>query len=71
MRKLNAEEVLSYMIDLLILYLTELSHVFDEPSTQFTYGEKLAYTECLEWIADWEKAEENGLDFEVEKRFPL
>ena len=69
--KKNADQLLSDLIELLIYYLTELSDVFDEPTTQFVYGEKTAYVECLEWIEDWEHAEEHGLNFEVEERFPL
>lgn len=69
--KKNSDQLLSDLIDLLIYYLTELSDVFDEPTTQFVYGEKTAYVECLEFIANWDRAEENGLNFEVEERFPL
>ena len=69
--KKSSDQLLSDLIDLLIYYLTELSDVFDEPTTQFVYGEKTAYVECLEFIANWDQAEENGLNFEVEERFPL
>ena len=37
----------------------------------FTYGEKTAYAECLEIIQLWEESESNGLDYEIEERFPL
>lgn len=66
----NANEVLSDMIVLLIHYLNELSDC-NETSAPFAYGEKTAYVECLEMLSEWENAEEKGLDFEVEKRFPL
>ena len=69
--KKNAEQLLSDLIKHLIDYLTELSDVFDEPSTQFVYGEKTAYVECLEWLSAWERAEESGLNFNVEEKFPL
>ncbi|MBQ8291589.1 MAG: hypothetical protein IJX88_03665 [Clostridia bacterium] len=71
MHKKNANNVLTELISLLTTYLTELSSVQDAPDTQFAYGEKTAYAECLEFIASWQHAEENGLGFDVENRFPL
>ena len=71
MQKKTSEHILTYMIALLTEYLTELSDVRDAPSEQFTYGEKTAYTECLEILAEWENAEQHGLNFDVEARFPL
>lgn len=70
MQKRSAQEVLEYMIPLLLLYLEELS---DSTPTgeQFIYGEKTAYTECLEVLQSWEKAAEYGLDFDIEERYPL
>ncbi|MBQ7912894.1 MAG: hypothetical protein IJ308_04000 [Clostridia bacterium] len=69
--KINAENVLKDMISLLTSYLNELSDISDTPGTQFAYGEKTAYTECLEILSTWDQAEENGLDFDIERRFPL
>lgn len=68
--KRSAKEVLEYMASILLVYLEELSEVgsSDDP---FLYGEKTAYTECLEWVQIWDEAEENGLDFHVETRYPL
>ena len=71
MQKKTAEQTLTYMIALLTEYLTELSDVRDAPSEQFTYGEKTAYTECLEILAQWENAKKQGLNFAVEERHPL
>lgn len=34
-------------------------------------GERTAYVECLELLERWEKAAEYGLDFDIEKVFPL
>lgn len=68
MQKQSATQILKDMIALLTEYLTELSN---SASTDFIYGEQTAYVECLELLAHWEHAEENGLDFDVEKRFPL
>ena len=68
--KRSAKEVLEYMASVLLMYLEELSGVgsSDDP---FLYGEKTAYTECLEWVQVWDEAEKNGLDFHVETRYPL
>ena len=71
MKKKTAKRVLKDTISLLIEYLQDLSHISNQPHTQFAYGEKLAYTEILELLSEWEKAEKNGLDFDIEKRFPL
>jgi len=70
--KKTAEEVLAQMIALFTYYLDELQDV-DKNKTddQFAYGEKTAFVEGLEMIADWEYAEEFGLNFEVEERFAL
>ena len=57
MCKRNAEEILKYMIS--------------KENDEFGYGEKTAYVECLEIIQQWEKAKENGLDYEIEKFFSL
>ena len=59
------------MIDLLLLYLEELSEFQDLEGQQFEYGEKLAYTECLECIRLWEHTNQNGLSFDIEKKYPL
>lgn len=71
MKTQKADDVLIYMIDILSLYLEELSDVSNNPSMQFCYGEKTAYTECLEMLQHWEKAKENGLYFDIEKKYPL
>lgn len=67
----SAEEVLEMMIEILLGYLEELFEFKDEAGQQFEYGERLAYTECLEWIQKWKYAQINGLDFDIEKKYPL
>ena len=69
MRKKSSEEVLEMMIKILLMYIEELSEYTEEEV--FLYGERLAYTECLEWIQMWRYAEINGLDFDIEKKYPL
>ena len=71
MEKKSAEETLKVVIDRIVVSLEELGEVGDSEKEQFQYGEKTAYVECLEWIQLWISADENGLDFEIEKRFPL
>ena len=68
MCKRNAEEILKYMISTFTDYLRGLS---EKENDEFGYGEKTAYVECLEIIQQWEKAKENGLDYEIEKFFSL
>ncbi len=67
----NAEEVLEMMIEILLMYIDGLSNYKDVDGEQFEYGERLAYTECLEWIQEWKYAKQNGLDFDIEERYPL
>lgn len=43
----------------------------DEEGKQFEYGERVAYTECIEWIEGWEKSKERGLNFNIEEKYPL
>ena len=69
MQKKSSEEVLEMMIHILLTYIEELSEYTEEE--EFLYGERLAYTECLEWIQTWRYAEVNGLDFDIEKKYPL
>ena len=71
MQKKTANELLNFLISLLTVYLEELSSASALDADQFCYGEKTAYAECLELLQQWECAEANGLDFDVENRFPL
>ncbi len=70
MQQLEAEELLVYLIDLLTEYLTEIDRMEDKENA-FVCGEQIAYIECLEIVQRWEYAEEYGLDFKVEEKFPL
>ncbi len=70
MKTLSAQETLLYMVQRLTAYLEELREARAE-GEDFAYGEKTAYTECLELIQLWEGAKENGLDYEIEKKYPL
>ena len=71
MKQLNAQEVLSQLIDTLLWSLEDLTKIKNTPSQQFAYGEKTAYVECLEIVQLWEQAEQYGVDFNIEQKFPL
>lgn len=71
MQKKNSDELLRQMIPLLLQCLEELSKACALRPNDFLCGEKTAYTECLELLQRWEHAETNGLDFDIEARFPL
>ena len=67
----NANKILTKVISTLTLYLSELANIYNSPDQQFAYGAKTAYTECLEILLKWNRAEKKGLAFDVEKRYPL
>ncbi len=69
MEKLSSIDTLIYMLEMLELSLTELQECEEE--TEFIEGERTAYVECLEWLQSWCGAENAGLDYRVEDRFPL
>lgn len=64
----SAEEVLSCLIELLEASLEELGGLEANP---FFLGEKYAYVECLEMVQTWNEAKTRGLDYNIERRFPL
>lgn len=68
---MDAEEILVYLAELLLLYLEELKDAKGAGENSFQYGEQTAYTECLEIIQAWKGATKIGLDFNIEKRYPL
>ena len=71
MEKKGSDEILERMIAMLLVYMEELFEYKDRDNQQFQYGERVAYTECLEWLQAWKYAEYNGLDFDIEERYPL
>lgn len=70
MRKKNAIEILTYMEQLLLRYLKDLEGCSATDKDLFAYGEKTAYTECLEIIQQWEFSSLQET-FSIEKHFPL
>lgn len=72
MQKYPAEEILLRMMDCLILNLQECADAEQKGKlTEFAYGAKTAYVEMLEMIQYWDKAEENGLNWNIEEYFPV
>ena len=67
----NAEEVLKLLAEHLIMCIEELQKFGDTKANLFHYGEQLAYMECLECIQYWDKSIKYGLNFDIEKRYPL
>ena len=51
------EDILTYLTDLFEEYLSELKEIKEEDENQFAYGEKVAYTECLDLIRMWREAQ--------------
>ena len=68
---MKAEEILAYLANLLLMYLDELKDAKQSGENSFRYGEQTAYTECLEIIQAWEGATKIGLNFDIEKKYPL
>lgn len=64
----TAEGILKYLIELLQYYLADLNGSEDD---KFLFGQKYAFVECLEIIQEWDQARALGLDYDVEKRFPI
>lgn len=71
MKKLSATETLNYLIELLIYCLDDLEAEDDVGDYGFVLGERTAYIECLEILQFWENARKNGLDFDIEAKYPI
>ena len=72
MQKFPAEEILVMMMDCLISNLEESLEAEQEGDfTEFANGARNAYVEMMEMLQQWEKAEEYGLSWDVEGRFPV
>ena len=67
MKKMDARETLLYLAELLTAYLEELRSA---AKGGFAYGEKTAYTECLEIVQAREEAAVTGWESKTENRNP-
>lgn len=72
MRKhsMNEQQVLSFLIDTITQRLDDL-YKNGSAATQFVCGEQTAYVECLEILQHLRSAERYGLDFDIEKKYPV
>ena len=68
---MDAIEILKHMAERLTGYLEELRDAAAGDADGFRYGQRTAYTECLEMVQLWEGAGSIGLGFEIEKKYPL
>lgn len=66
--RLNLKDTINRTIGMITENLEELN---EEVITEFGLGAKSAYVECLEYLQQWKNAEENGIDFEIEARYPI
>ena len=64
----SATQILVYLKERIEEYLNALNECAD---SDFLYGEKTAYVECLEIIQRWQEAESVGLHYSIEERYPL
>lgn len=71
MKDLSAENVLELLIHRLTDHIDDLKDYGNVEGELYQYGERVAYTECLECIQQWKKAAEYGIDFDVEEKYPL
>ncbi|MDE7083590.1 MAG: hypothetical protein K2O89_07840 [Clostridia bacterium] len=71
MKKLSATETINYLIQILIYYLETSEEEKNLCDGSFVLGERTAYVECLEILQFWEHAHKNGLDFDIEARYPI
>lgn len=71
--KLEADQDLLFLIDYITMELDALEEAEQEDGklSEYASGRKAALVECLEIVQQWEDAEENGLDWDIEGNFPV
>lgn len=57
--KLNPEDTINRAIGMITENLEELN---GEEISEFGLGAKVVYAECLEYLQQWERAEDNGIE---------
>ena len=68
---MKAIEVIKLMSEILSDYLEDLKDAKAYDRDAFAYGERTAYTECLEMLQLYDDPKELGLDYDIEKKYPL
>ena len=63
------EDILHYLIDMIIETLEEINDCKDIKNLDFVIGEKTAYVDCLEIIQSLKSNEK--LNFVIQQKFPL
>lgn len=71
MRKKRIKRVLKELSKYLILCIEELREYKDTEEQTFQYGERVAYTECLECLQNLSKDSHCVPGFDIEKKYPL
>ena len=66
---MSATQVLTYLISVLELNLSEL--VCAEQKNDYVLGSWEANVECLEVISSWERAKEYGLNYNPEVKYNI
>lgn len=64
-------QIIIELRDLIVNRLTQIREFEGECDELFLAGENTAYLECLETIQRLDDGCEFGLDFDIEKEFPL
>ncbi len=67
--KKSTYKIMHYVKEYLELCLDELYG--GERNNDFIYGEKTAYVECLELLQGLKGSDKIGLNYNIEKRYPL
>ena len=72
-KRLSPNKLLGYITDVLLFTLEEIQERIPENGeNDFLCGEMTMIVDCLELIhKHWKRARKFGLNFEIEKKFPL
>lgn len=71
MQKKRMEKVIKELAKYLVLCIEELREYKDTKEQAFQYGERVAYTECLECLQHLAKDSHCVPCFDIEKKYPL
>ena len=71
LKELDMKSAKEILIEMIYTFKEYIEEIENEKQDLFLYGEKTAYVECLEIIQEWEESKNFGLDFDIEKKYPL